>query len=358
MADTSDNTPNYPADTQMGGMDVDDAHGSEFAFEDSLDMGDEGDPIDAQSIDDSGELEDDYDDLVEAQEKAESEAIATAITEETERVRETGDFGEVMADGVISKESLQRMKSLYVTDPAGNVHHKKSLLKDINSNRKLTKSFDRNKRVRDEARKGYSSAGVTVNSAVTRAFQFSHDTSAGINSGSDRLNSDDYCCVMIKPPKGRAHMVVAKFQRFGMSTCLSPLELSWEKSKADYRASLIPLKVIECEDSNSQKCLQSTGQVLASLRCVHSSCIHPISPTLESEEKQPGVIVTYAKMKVAELTEVFSVLSSRQLHHRPKNEHDMDPVEVDESAPFIVITSSTNAPADTAKSKNNHGNQI
>jgi hypothetical protein len=139
MADTSDNTPNDPGDTQMGGMDVDDAHGSGFAFEDSLDMGDEGDPIDAQSIDaDSEELEDDYDVLVEAQEKAEPEAILTAIREETECVRETGDFGEVMADGAISKESLQRMKSLYVTDPAGNIHHKKSLLKAINSNRKLT----------------------------------------------------------------------------------------------------------------------------------------------------------------------------------------------------------------------------
>jgi hypothetical protein len=65
MADTSDNTHNHPGDTQME--------------EDSLDMEVELDPdgrVDVQSnpsIDDSEELEDDYDELVKAQERAESE---------------------------------------------------------------------------------------------------------------------------------------------------------------------------------------------------------------------------------------------------------------------------------------------
>jgi hypothetical protein len=86
-------------------------------------------------------------------------------------------------------------------------------------------------------------------------------------------------------------MVICKFQRFGIPTCQSPLELSWEKSKSEYRASIIVIKVVECNDRSNQKCFRSTGQVLHSLSNVHSSCIFPISPTLESEENRSLVLL-------------------------------------------------------------------
>jgi hypothetical protein len=129
-----------------------------------------------------------YDELIKEHKRQEADTLDKAICEETEKVHTRVDCGEVMVDGAISNESLQSMKSLYVTDAAGNIHHKGTLLKNINMGRSLTKSFDRQKRVRDEARSGYSSSGTAVNSAVTRAFMFSHDTSARSNSGLDRHN--------------------------------------------------------------------------------------------------------------------------------------------------------------------------
>lgn len=140
-------------------------------------------------------------------------------------------------------------------------------------------------------------------------------------------------------------MLVAKFQRFGIATSLSPLELSWEKSKTDYRASLIIVKIVECHDFENQKCIRSTGEVLASLKNVHSSCIQPISPTMESEEKQPGVIATYAKMKTTELCAVLDILAARKIHYRAKNELVMDPLLIDGSAMF-TLQATTNSSSD------------
>ena len=167
--------------------------------EDALSVGEEY-PSDATT----------YQEFLQKELLNESNEIDDAI--EDESGHPSDDCAEVMVDGVISDNKMAEMRSVFVTDPDGNLIHKKALLKSLNIDKSLKKSFDRTKRVRDQSRTGNS----MKDSAVTRAFQYSHDTGDYPNSGSDRLCTGDFCCVFIKPSKnGRAHMVVGKFQRFG-----------------------------------------------------------------------------------------------------------------------------------------------
>jgi hypothetical protein len=215
---------------------------------------------------------DDHDAIIQAQDRTDADLISSAISNEAEEARAAAGGGEVMIDGAVGADSLKKMKSLYVMDADGIAHHKRSIAKLINTKVKLKKSFDRTKRVRDEARTGHHSSATNDN-AVTRAFRFSHNTSAGVNVGADTHNCDDYCCVLIKSPdNGRVQMVIAKFQRFGNAVCNRPLELTWPRSKSEYRASVIILKVVECFDTNELMCIRSTGDIVAQLKCVHSSC--------------------------------------------------------------------------------------
>ena len=200
---------------------------------------------------------------------------------------------------------------MYVKDSEGNTHHKRSLIKMINDKVSLTKSFDRKHRVWDEARKGRTVLGTV--SAVTRAFRFSHDTSAGDNSGVGRHNSDDYCCVLVKSPTtGHSQMVIAKYQRFGYVSSHAPLELYWPIEKSEYRASLVIL---------------------------------PISPTAENEESAPGLVDTYAKMQLDELMAVFGVSSARVIHKNPGNTLcvDVSPIDVGGRGPLFLLVSTTSA---------------
>ena len=214
----------------------------------------------------------------------------------------------------------------------------------INDKVSLTKSFDRKHRVWDEARKGRTVLGTV--SAVTRAFRFSHDTSAGDNSGVGRHNSDDYCCVLVKSPTtGHSQMVIAKYQRFGYVSSHAPLELYWPIEKSEYRASLVILEVVQCQNSEQHLSLRSTGRILTSLQAVHSACIQPISPTAENEESAPGLVDTYAKMRVDELMAVFGVLSARVLHKNPGNTLcvDVSPIDVGGRGPLFLLVSTTSA---------------
>ena len=288
-----------------------------------------------------------YDALVREEEKREADEIDDAISTEIDTIRASTDV-EVLV-GAPREERLMEMKSLFVTHN-GQKYHKKTILKNINQGRSLTKSFDRKRRVMDEARKGYTAGGKEVDSVVTRAYKFAHDNSADPNSGSDHYNADDYCCALIKSVHDQSsrnatkHMVIAKYQRFGNPTCSSPLELSWPMSKGDYRASLVIIKAVHYVDSFNQPCLRSTGKIIASLRNIHSSCVYPITPSMETVEveNQPGELVTHSVMQLSALRDVFDILSNKNHHSRPKNELRLEPVEVDGKAAFIVQGSNNN----------------
>ena len=131
------------------------------------------------------------------------------------------------------------------------------------------------------------------------------------------------------------HMVIAKFQRFGITTSTTPLELYWPKSKKEYRASVVILKVAEYTDSFNQLCLRATGDIIASLKNVHSSCIIPITPSMESVENQSGGIITHAVMQVSDLDVAFGALSKIKTQPRAKNEINLEPIKVDSETPFV-----------------------
>ena len=58
------------------------------------------------------------------------------------------------SSGNTNEEKSKKMRSVYVEDPNGDLVHKRTLLKIINSGRALRKSMDRAKRVRGDARHG------------------------------------------------------------------------------------------------------------------------------------------------------------------------------------------------------------
>ena len=162
---------------------------------------------------------------------------------------------------------------------------KKALLKSLNVGKSLKKSFDRSKRVRDVTRNRI----ISQESVVTRAFKFSHDTSVDPNSGADRLCSGDYCCAIIKSKTlGVKHTAIGKFQRFGEVKQAHATELCWTKHNADYRAAVNVVGMIEYMNCADQLCLRVTGEIISSLSSMHSSCIEPISPTMESVETSPN----------------------------------------------------------------------
>ena len=279
-----------------------------------------------------------YKELLAAQEKEDRALIDDATEEEREELVAGGQCDEVLQDASFTKERLLEMRSPYVMDGSGQKHHKKSLLKAINKGKSLVKSFDRLERVKGTARRGGNSGGGQVESVVTRAFGFKypHDPGNDPDAGGERHNADDYCCVMVDSDKV-AQMVIGKFQRFGGETSATPLELYWPINKGDFRASVVIIRVVEYNDVSNAQCLRSTGEIVGTLRNVHSSCIVPINPELEdSASSTIGMVVTNAVMKVSELSTVFSGLSLRKKHLRAKNDIKIHPILVGVSKPFVV----------------------
>ena len=129
--------------------------------------------------------------------------------------------GEIVVDADYSDADRQMMKSMYVTDPNCKTVHKKTILSDISSGKEVAKSFDRAKRAMGVARRGYRMGEEgTIDSAVARAFSFSHNPSDQPNSAGDSLQSDNYCCVLVETrspldqtAKSKVNqMVVCEFQ--------------------------------------------------------------------------------------------------------------------------------------------------
>jgi hypothetical protein len=80
---------------------------------------------------------------------------------------EVGDL--IGSSANTDEEKLKQMRSMYVEDKNGNLIHKRTLLNSINRGRALTKSFDRTKRVRGDARHGNGNG--CADSCVKKAFQ-------------------------------------------------------------------------------------------------------------------------------------------------------------------------------------------
>eukprot|EP00956_Cyclotella_meneghiniana_P008153 scaffold10851_cov129-Cyclotella_meneghiniana.AAC.4 len=277
-----------------------------------------------------------YEDIITQLEEEESEELNAAIENEAEMVNES-DGGELLVDATFSESKMAEMKSMFVTDPEGNQVHKKALLKSLNLGKSLKKSFDRTKRVRDEARK----RNVSQESVVTRAFLYSHDTSADPNSGVDRLSYGDLCCIIIQSKTGRRHMVICKLQRFGQVKQAPATELWWNKSNGAYRAAVNIIATAECRNNVDKLCLRPSGEILSSLPSVHSSCIEPISACMESIETSPGVILDYSVLPVSDLESVFETLCLREFHSKPHNVNDTKPIVVNGKTPFIMSSENT-----------------
>ena len=110
---------------------------------------------------------------------------------------------------------MNQMRSMYVKDENGVLHHKRTLLlKLINNGKGLGKKcHDRDKRARGDARHG-NGARQTSDSCVKRAFRFAHDHN-DIDSGTNHHAPGDFCCVLVEGSTKIAHMVIAKFVRVG-----------------------------------------------------------------------------------------------------------------------------------------------
>ena len=123
-------------------------------------------------------------------------------------------LGEIIGPTHATDEQLDQMRSMYVKDENGVLHHKRTLLKLINNGKGLGKKcHDRDKRARGDARHG-NGARQTSDSCVKRAFRFAHDHN-DIDSGTNHHAPGDFCCVLVEGSTKIAHMMVGKFVRFG-----------------------------------------------------------------------------------------------------------------------------------------------
>ena len=82
------------------------------------------------------------------QQELQNESVEVDYAIEDEAAHPSDDCAVVMFDGVLNDNKMAEMKSMFVTDPDGNRIHKKSLLKSLNIDKSLKKSFDRTKHVR------------------------------------------------------------------------------------------------------------------------------------------------------------------------------------------------------------------
>lgn len=264
--------------------------------------------------------------------------------------------------------STSAEQSMHIATPWSNKVHKKKLLFDcINKGTPLSekdgrelesdepsqkavakkKSMDRESRVRGANRHG-NQTDSAVDSIVTRAFnRFAYDGGADSESGIDRHDSDDFCAVLIKakPERGTniskiVHLVICKYQRFG-GIDGAQLALSWPREEDKYRAAVNVASVAEYFDIASKLCVRSTGEIVASLKNVDSSCVAPIKPSLEETITEDGDIAMNAAFRVSEVLSALADKSEGQLLcYNATDDCAIPPIIVKNKSPFIIdITS-------------------
>uniref|UniRef100_A0A7S2L7F9 Uncharacterized protein n=1 Tax=Skeletonema marinoi TaxID=267567 RepID=A0A7S2L7F9_9STRA len=292
-----------------------------------------------------GDDEDDrYDILLREKEDEEEKFIDDVIDAEAAAIPED-ELGEVIgSSGNTNEEKSKKMRSVYVEDPNGDLVHKRTLLKIINSGRALRKSMDRAKRVRGDARHG--NGKESADSCVKKAYKFAHDRT-DFDSGANLHSIGDFCCVLVESTEGsskNAHMVVGKLQRFGEGNCSNPLHLSWPIEKATFKAYVQVINVDAYSNIDGDLCLRPTGEIILTLMNVPSYCITPITPSLEESEVD-GESVTNALMKLSELKTVFVEMTSAGTRcHKLKKTIVLPPITVNSESPFIVTNKVSNLP--------------
>ena len=159
------------------------------------------------------------------------------------------------------------------------------------------------------------------------------------------ISRGDFCCVLVEGSTKIAHMVIAKFVRFGNINNNTPLELSWPIEQSSFKASVEVISVGTYSNIDDEVCLRSTGRIIVTLRSVHSDCITPITPFLEEAEVD-GKSVTNAVMKLSELKTLFNEVACNVTRfHKLTKKTNVPPIEVEGNAPFVVTNTVSELPA-------------
>eukprot|EP00986_Skeletonema_menzelii_P017390 scaffold19230_cov154-Skeletonema_menzelii.AAC.2 len=291
--------------------------------------------------DDDGDGDDDGNDddahyrmLIREKEQEEEKLIDDTVALEEAAIPEDA-LGEMIGPTHATEEQLKQMRSMYVADEKGVLHHKRTLLNLINKGKGLgKKSHDREKRARGDARHGNGTRQKS-DSCVKRAFRFAHDHS-DIDSGTNHHAPGDFCCVLVEGSTKSAHMVIAKFVRFGNINNNVPLELSWPIEQLSFKATVEVISIDAYSNIDQEACIRSTGRILVTLRSVHSDCITPITPSLEEAEVD-GKSITHAVMKLSELKTLFCEMACNVTRfHKLTKKINLPPIEVEGDAPFVV----------------------
>jgi hypothetical protein len=91
-----------------------------------------------------------YEALLQAQVSQEQEYIDNIIECDDEVMAVAEGRGEVIVDATFNEKQLEQMKSLRVEDNDGNIVYKRTVLKQMNLGKSITKSLDCERRVRGE----------------------------------------------------------------------------------------------------------------------------------------------------------------------------------------------------------------
>jgi hypothetical protein len=298
-----------------------------------------GDETDDDDDDDDADAN--YQTSIRQQAIEEEKIIDDTIAAEVAAIPED-DVGEMVGTTHATDEQLKQMRSMYVKDADGILHHKRALLKRINNGKGLgKKSHDREKRARGDARHGNGTRLNSADSCVKRAYRFAHD----IDSGSNYHAPGDFCCVLVEATSSKvAHMLIAKFVRFGNINNNVPLELSWPIETTSFKASIEVIGVETYSNIDDEVCLRSTGSIVATFRSVQSDCITAITPSLEEAEVD-GNSMTNAVMKLSELKTVFEDMKSNVTrYYKLPKKTSLQPIEVDGDTPFVVTNKVSELP--------------
>ena len=289
-----------------------------------------------------GAVEEDEVEILLAQRELEDRQLMEEIFEE-ERDRVDGKDAEILGEGIFSDAQLDMFRMMHVSDNDGELVHKRTIIKQINQGRAISKSTDRTHRVRGVTKHGSRGASSSSRSIVGEAFNAAINDKHGGNSDADQHKTGDYCAIIVQSKQGegsnaskRTFMVIAKFKQFGDPSVRVPLNSSWPTDTDVYCASVFILGLMSCTNESNEECLRPSDDIICTIMKVDSSCILPISPSIERIATDDNSIpVCMDVMTIQELNTAFDLLALRGKHHVVKDSN-VQPVQLGDNLYFVA----------------------
>ena len=140
---------------------------------------------------------------------------------EEEYDRVDGKDAEILEEGTYSDAQLDMLRKMHGSDNDGELVHKRTIIKQINQWRSVSKSPDRTHCVRGVTKHGSHGASSSSRSIFGEAVNAAIKDTHGGNLDTDQHKIGDYCAIIFQSKQGegsntskRTFMVIEKFKQF------------------------------------------------------------------------------------------------------------------------------------------------